>query len=55
MIFGALLLITGNQSNITQNLIAESVDKKIWSICYTTNELPSVINHFISISDEEKL
>ena len=39
MIFGALLLITGNQSNVTQNLIAESADKKVRSLCSNTNEL----------------
>ena len=52
---GIPVIIVGSQSGLTQNPIPESVDKKIWRLCYTPNELSSAINHFVSISDEDNL
>lgn len=51
---GIPVVIIGSQSGLTQNPIPETVDNKIWRLCYTPNELSSAINHFLYISDKDK-
>jgi len=51
---GIPVVIIGSQSGLTQNPIPENVNKDIWKICYTPEELSDAINHFLNISDEER-
>jgi surface carbohydrate biosynthesis protein (TIGR04326 family) len=51
---GIPVIIIGSQSGLTQNPIPENVNKDIWRICYTPEELSNAINHFLSISEEER-
>ena len=51
---GIPVIIIGSQSGLTQNPIPKNVNKDIWMICYTPEELSDAINHFLNISNEEK-
>ena len=51
---GIPVIIIGSQSGLTQNPIPENVNKDIWRICYTPEELSDEINHFLNISNEER-
>ena len=51
---GIPVVIIGSQSGLTQNPIPENVNKDIWRICYTPEELSDAISHFLNISDEER-
>jgi len=51
---GIPVIIIGSQSGLTQNPIPENVNKDIWRICYTPEELTDAINHFLNISDKER-
>ena len=51
---GVPVIIIGSQSGLTQNPIPENVNKDIWRICYTPEELSDEINHFLNISDKER-
>ncbi len=51
---GIPVIIIGSQSGLTQNPIPENVNKDIWRICYTPEELSDVISHFLNISNKER-
>jgi len=51
---GIPVIIIGSQSGLTQNPIPEDVNKDIWRICYTPEELSNAISHFLNISNEER-
>ncbi len=51
---GIPVIIIGSQSGLTQNPIPENVNKDIWTICYTPEELSDAISHFLNISNEER-
>ncbi len=51
---GIPVVIIGSQSGLTQNPIPENVNKDIWRICYTPEELSIAISHFLNISNKER-
>lgn len=51
---GIPVIIIGSQSGLTQNPIPENVNKDIWRICYSPEELSDAISHFLNISNEER-
>ena len=52
---GIQVIIIVSLSGLTKNPITETVEKDIWKLCYTPEELASAINHFLNIIDEERL
>ena len=51
---GIPVIVIGSQSGLTQNPIPENVNKDIWRICYTPEELSDAISHFLNISNKER-
>ncbi len=51
---GIPVIVVGSQSGLTQNPIPETISNKLWSICYTAEELNSAIETYLQASDKEK-
>lgn len=52
---GIPVIVIGSQSQITHNPIPSSVDNRIWSLCYCSNEVIEKINYYTSIDNLMKL
>lgn len=51
---GIPVIVIGSQNGITQNPIPDSVDKRIWRVCYNQEELSNAVEQFLNISDKDQ-
>jgi len=51
---GVPVIVIGSQNGITQNPIPDSMDKRIWSLCYSHEELSNAVEQFLNISDKNQ-
>ncbi|TVZ55494.1 hypothetical protein OD91_0742 [Lutibacter sp. Hel_I_33_5] len=52
--YGVPAIIVGSKTSITQNPIPKIIDKRLWRIVYTAEELAIEIDYFINLDDVEK-
>jgi len=52
---GVPVIVVGSQNGITQNPIPYSVDKRVWRLCYTEEDLAASANHYLKASDQERI
>jgi hypothetical protein len=51
---GIPVIVIGSQKGITQNPIPKKVDKRIWKLCYTSNQVLDAFKMFTDIEEIEK-
>jgi len=53
--YGIPVIVVGSQEGLTQNPIPDNIDHGIWRLCYTAHELSRAIDHFVNLSDGDRL
>ena len=51
---GIPAIINGVRNGITHNPIPDSIPQDIWRLCYSVDEMAQAINHFRSLTDEDR-
>jgi hypothetical protein len=50
---GIPVIVVGSQNGLTQNPIPKTVSEKVWSLCYTPEEMGVAINYFLNCTQSE--
>jgi hypothetical protein len=51
---GIPVIVVGSQNGLTQNPIPKTVSQKVWSLCYTPDEMGVAINYYLNCTETEK-
>ena len=53
--YGIPVIVVGSKNSITQNPIDEDIDRRIWKIVYSVDELVLAINHYTNIKTSARV